>query len=137
MDEKGGPSQAVASLAAEKASHPRQTLLTLRCASCQAALGSVRRSSRGLLFIGRVATSPKEMGLLKFKESGRATGARWQKGVVGEVVDLIDQHLGPHPELQMKCRGHGKAVVEPDEIRSAVAGRKKVLVVHPSAVPPE
>jgi hypothetical protein len=75
-------------------------------------------------------TSPKDAGFLAFKEAGKAAGASWQRGIVGHVIDLIDVDLGPHPDLTVRCRDHGMAVVQPAALRTAIAARRKVLPVH-------
>lgn len=61
--------------------------------------------------MGLIPQSPKALGLLQFKETGKAAGERWQKGVTGRVVDLVDLDLKPHPELKVRCRQHGETVV--------------------------
>jgi hypothetical protein len=135
FDEKGGPPQLIASVAAERATAPRHTLLAIRCDLCGAEVGGVRRSPRGLLFRGVIHTPPKELGLLKSKEKGKQANERWLKGVTGLVVDLLDLDLGPHPQLKVRGRCHGEGVVHPDDLRKAIAARKKVLPIHLSAVP--
>jgi hypothetical protein len=133
VDVKGGAPQLVASLAAEKATAARHTLLSLRCHSCGSEIGTVRRSPRGLLFRADIPTSPKELGLMGFKEAGKQAGERWQKGVKGLVVDLINVNLGPHPALRMRCRRHGEAVTDPVRLRVALAEGKRVLSISTQA----
>jgi hypothetical protein len=75
-DDATDPPQQVASRAAEKASTEKDTILRLRCPTCQAPVGSVRRTRMGLLFRGLIPQSPKELGLLGHKERGKQAGER-------------------------------------------------------------